>query len=178
MSNHFVRVGYMTYIILDSEFGVTNRAGMKAKNRSLLKACVLDPTRKLTSKIHDSSITSIIFIDELRLLVTGADDGQVKTVSIESLSIEKVFEGHVQHESHRHKRQGLLLLAWSSSLRLVISSYQKKVMIWNPATLQIIHSFQEFLSSIVDLSVSERLSKVTHSLCIIYQHNISVYRAS
>jgi WD40 repeat protein len=157
----------MTYIIIDPEFGETCRAGMKAKNRSLLKACSLDPTRRRSIRIHDAAMTSIIFIDELRLLVTGADNGRVKTVSIESMSIEKIFEGH-QSDVIGRSTHGSLKLSWSSSHRLIISSYQKKVMIWNPCSMQVIHTFQNFVSLVVDITVSERLGKVLDQLNVDY----------
>ncbi len=100
---------------------------------------------KLT--FHQDWITTIKYIDEINYLFTGSTDGKICIIEPVHKTVERTFNGHMNHK--------VSFINWISILKYVCSAGDRDIIIWDPYTLEVISNL-ETLSPIIGLQISNK----------------------
>lgn len=112
-----------------------------------------------------------MYVSDISTLVSASSDGSIHFLHIsKGLSVLRTFKGHENLSS------GVRAMDWSSRGRYMISSGDRKVVVWDPYNLDVLSTLEGFSTPVVSILVTDSMDKVficTQGKTISVYHNIT-----
>ncbi len=145
--------GNVHLIRLHADFELSTEVGMKKKNQVLFAQSVKESCTK--ALVHGDWVTQMRYIPEVDSLVTASVDGTIRFVDIgRGMSVSKVFYGH------KESSVGVKCFSWSAFSKYIVSAGDRTLLFWDPFTLEVMMTIDNFRSPVVSVDVHDKSNKV------------------